>query len=285
MAHLNEPQVRIVDLRWRGDGGGRSLYQTSHIPNAIYLDWSQDIAHTRPDGVEDILLPPDLFATAMAQNGIGDETFVVAYAETDHSGPARLWWALRHYGHERVAVLNGGWSKWLAEQRPVTAAVPHVAPASFTPHPQPTWLATAADIEQALHNPQIALVDTRPPEQFAGNAVWTPNGSLYLPEQQEWVELNGRKMRGGHLPGAIHLHATSNQDPANHWCYHDPATLRHRFASAGITSQQKVITYCGVGISAANGLFALYLAGYHDLALYDASWAEWGTDWQRPIER
>jgi thiosulfate/3-mercaptopyruvate sulfurtransferase len=238
-----------------------------------------------PDGVGDILLLPDEFATVMAQQGIGDDTLVVAYAETDHSGAARLWWALHYYGHEQVVVLNGGWTKWLAEQRPISTTIPQFAPTTFTSRPQKRWLATADDVAQALHDPQIAVVDTRPSEQFAGLAVWTPEGSLYLPEGQNWVGMNGRKMRGGHLPGAIHLHATLNQDPAEQWCYHDPPSLRRRFEAAGLQPTQKIITYCGVGISASNGLLALYLAGYRDLALYDASWAEWGVDDERPIER
>jgi thiosulfate/3-mercaptopyruvate sulfurtransferase len=96
MQHLDNPQVRIVDLRWPGEGGGRPLYQTSHIPNATYLDWSQDIAHTRPDGVWDILLPSAQFAAVMSAHGISHDTLVVAYGETDHSGPTRLWWALRY---------------------------------------------------------------------------------------------------------------------------------------------------------------------------------------------
>jgi thiosulfate/3-mercaptopyruvate sulfurtransferase len=164
------------------------------------------------------------------------------------------------------------------------ADIPRFSRATFTSRPQKAWLATAVDIEQALGNSEVALVDTRPPEQFAGRAVWTANGSLYLPEGQDWAEVDGRKVRGGHLPGAIHLHATANQNPAEQWCYYHPTTLRHRFEAAGVQPEQKVITYCGVGISAANGLFALYLAGYRNVALYDASWAEWGGDESRPIE-
>lgn len=283
--HLHDPQLRIVDLRWPGAAGGRPFYHTSHIPNAIYLDWSRDLAYTRADGVGDILLPPDEFAAVMAAHGIGNETLVVAYAEADDSGPTRLWWALRYYGHKRTVVLNGGWTKWLAEKRPITADIPHFPTASFRPHPQTEWLATAVDVAQALHDPNYTLVDTRPPEQFAGQAVWTPNGSLYLPDGQDWVLVNGRKMRAGHVPGAIHLHATLNQNPASYWRYHDVAILRERFATAGLPPDQNIITYCGVGISATNGLFALYLAGYRNLALYDASWAEWGTDETRPIEK
>jgi thiosulfate/3-mercaptopyruvate sulfurtransferase len=91
-------------------------------------------------------------------------------------------------------------------------------------------------------------------------------------------------MRGGRIPGAFHLHASHNLDPVT-WRYLNPETLRQQALAAGIQPEQRVITYCGVGISASLGLFALYLAGFRDLALYDASWAEWGTDPARPVER
>jgi thiosulfate/3-mercaptopyruvate sulfurtransferase len=86
-----------------------------HLPGAIHLDWYRDLSWTDARGVRNLLLPPEPFAAVMEAVGIGDQTRVVAYAETDHSGAARLWWALRFYGHDQVAVLNGGWTKWVVE--------------------------------------------------------------------------------------------------------------------------------------------------------------------------
>lgn len=285
-AHLDDPNLRIVDARWRGDATRTPLDPPGHIPGAVHLCWHLDLSYKEGD-VGYLLLPPARFAAVMSAAGIGDETRVVAYAETDHSGAARLWWALRYYGHEQVAVLNGGLTRWVAEGRPLSTEVVHPSPAHFTPHPQPHLLATAAEIEAGLNDPEAetCLVDTRPPEQYAGRAVWTPRGSLYLPSGQTWLELEGRAMRGGHIPGAISQHASANLDPANHWRYLSPEVLRERALAAGIRPDRRVITYCGSGISASLGLFALYLAGYRNLALYDASWEEWGTDPSRPIER
>lgn len=284
-AHLDAPELRIVDARWRGDGSGRQLYLAGHIPGAVYLDWDLDLSYTAA-GVRNLLLPADRFAAAMSAAGIGDETRVVAYAETDHSGGARLWWALRYYGHDQVAVLNGGFTKWLAEGRPLNTERPEPPIARFTPRPQAHLLATAAEIERALAGPQpaVCLVDTRPPEQYAGHAVWTPHGSLYLPPGQDSVEFDGHPLRAGHIPGAVHLHASSNLNPQD-WTYLPPEILRERALAAGIQPEQRIITYCGVGISASLGLFALHLAGCQNLALYDASWAEWGSDPARPVER
>ncbi len=285
-AHLAEPDLRVVDARWRGDGSSRELYRAGHIPGAVHLDWHLDLSHT-VEGVRDLLLPPDQFAAVMATAGIGNETKVVAYAETDHSGAARLWWALRYYGHDQVAILNGGLTKWLVEQRPLSTETPQLPATNFTPRIRRQWLATADEIEQARTDPKtdVRLVDSRPLEQYEGRAVWTPSGSLFLPPSQDAIEIGGRRpIRAGHIPDAVHLHATTNLNSAD-WTYLPPETLRARALAAGIRPEQRVITYCGVGISASLGLFALHLAGYQHLALYDASWEEWGTDPTRPIAR
>lgn len=182
-------QVRVVDARWRGDGGaGRDLYYQGHIPGAIHLDWQLDLSWTDERGIRDLILPPARFREVMERAGIGDETLVVAYADTDYSGAARLWWALRCYGHERVAVLDGGYNQWQQEGRPISSGHKSIFPTTevgtycFTPRPQSWLLASQAEIKAALEqdNLHTRLVDTRPPEQYLGKAVWTPPGSLFL---------------------------------------------------------------------------------------------------------
>ena len=134
--HLTDAGLRVIDARWRGDGSGRALYAAGHLPGAVHLDWHSDLNHTRA-GVRDLLLPPAEFAAVMSAAGIGDDTRVVAYADGDYSGATRLWWALRYYGHDHVAVLDGGLDQWQAEGRPLETAVPAPPPAVFTPRPQP----------------------------------------------------------------------------------------------------------------------------------------------------
>jgi thiosulfate/3-mercaptopyruvate sulfurtransferase len=105
-----------------------------------------------------------------------------------------------------------------------------------------------------------------------------------LPPGQDWLELeDGRIMRGGHIPGALHLHASRLLDPTD-WTYRSPERIYQLAQALGLAPDQPVITYCGVGISASLALFGLYLAGYRQLALYDASWEEWGTDPTHPVE-
>jgi len=284
--HLADSNLRVVDMRWRGDGSGSELYRAGHIPGAIHLDWQRDLNWTDERGVRDLLLPPERFAEVIGAVGIGDDSQVVAYAETDHSGAARLWWALRYYGHDQVAVLNGGWTKWMKEGRAVSTGIPQSMPAIFTPVPRPNWLATADEIERAMNgvSSSVRLVDTRPPEQYSGHAIWTPQGSLFLPPGQDWIEVvGGRVMRAGHIPGAVNMHASTNLNTSN-WTYLPAEELREKVQKTSIKPEHRVITYCGVGISASLGLFALFLAGYRDVALYDASWEEWGTDSKRSVE-
>lgn len=281
-AHLGDPDLRIVDMRWRGDGSGQQRYLRGHIPGAIHLDWHIDL---NGNSVDDLLLPADRFAALMGASGISRDTQIVAYAETDHSGAARLWWALHYHGHAQVAVLNGGFTRWRAQGLPATVDPTEPAPTTFVPHVQPHWLATTAEVEAVVRDPRSSarLVDTRPPEQYAGQAVWTPFGSRYLPPGQDWVMVGDRPLRGGHIPGAVHLHASRTLAPD--WTYRSPAELRGLAAAAGIEPAQQVILYCGVGISASLGLFALHLAGYPHLALYDGSWIEWDRGHVRPLAR
>jgi thiosulfate/3-mercaptopyruvate sulfurtransferase len=286
-ARLGQPDLRVVDARWRGDGSSRALFHQGHLPGAVPLDWHLDLNETR-DGVRDRLLDAEAFARVMSQAGIGDETRVVAYADQDYSGAARVWWALRYYGHDQAAVLNGGLDAWLAQGLPLASGAPAPRPpAVFTPRPQPRLLATAAEIQRAIdeRDPAIAFVDTRPPEQYRGQAVWTPAGSRYLASGETAIDIGARSfMRAGHIPGAVSLTSSDNLDPAA-WTYLPPEALRARAQAAGLRPDQRVITYCGVGISASLGLLALHLAGFPDLALYDGSWEEWGTDPARPVER
>ncbi len=283
-ANLDAPDLRIIDARWRGDGSGIQHYQAGHIPGSFYLDWQADLSYTR-FGVDYLLLPPSRFAALMGSLGISEHTRVVAYTDQDYSGAARLWWALRYFGHETVSVLDGGIDQWLAAGFPVDTKLPTAAPAEFIPRPRPDILATTAEVESIVRgpNPETQLVDTRPPEQYAGRAVWTPAGSLLLPKDLDWVAVKGRPMKGGRLPRAVHLESRTLLNPET-WTFLSPKEIQTMTRALGLDPAKRVITYCGCGISASLGLFALHLAGFKDLALYDGSWEEWGRDPDKPIE-
>jgi len=171
-AHLDDRDLVVVDLRWHEDGSGRARYEAGHIPGAVFCDWSTDLVDTE-HRFAFMLAPPWRFAEQMRRLGISDETKVVAYSDRLGSGPFRLWWACRVYGHQQVRILDGGLKKWLGEERPVSST-------SFRPRPRHEWtprhgeplVATGQDVAEGERDPRITVLDSRPEEQFLGEAVW-----------------------------------------------------------------------------------------------------------------
>ncbi|MCC6315493.1 MAG: sulfurtransferase [Thermomicrobiales bacterium] len=264
--HLADPRLRVVDIRGYvrtvdlGQGrqraeyvGARDEYDAGHIPGAIYVDWTTDI--TDPDNpVKAQLAPPERFATAMAARGIGDDSDVVV---VDHVGghfATRLWWALRAYGHDRVAVLDGGFQHWVAEGRPLTTEPPTMAPERFTPRPRPELVRDAEQVLRHTRAGDALIVDARDPLQYAGGMV--------------------RGSRGGHVPTAVNIPIKVFFDERGNW--RSPEDLRQTLVAGGVTDETPVVAYCNGGVTATAVLFALDRAGYDRWANYDGSWNEWG---------
>ena len=286
--HLSDADVCIVDARWRGDGTSRELYQRGHIPGAVHLDWYHDLSWTDARGVRNLLLPPEPFAAVMAS---GRDRRSHTRGRVCRNGS--LWSSPALVGTALLWTRSGGCAQWGLDQvGRCRIACQHRSAAPFPEkvHTPTLFLSCSQQPQRLTHalreqDTLVRLVDTRPAEQYKGQAIWTPDGSLFLPSGQHWMVLpDQRVMRGGHIPGAVHLHASRLLNPAD-WTYLPPESIRSLAEGAGLEPGQRVITYCGVGISASLGLFALHLAGYHNVALYDASWEEWGTDPTFPVER
>jgi thiosulfate/3-mercaptopyruvate sulfurtransferase len=275
-ARLGDPALRVVDMRGfvrtrEQDGvqraeyvGAREVYLRSHIPGAVYIDWTQDIVDlTDPVAVQ--VAPPQRFAEAMGRLGNGDEHLVVAYDTHPASQFAtRLWWVLNYYGHDRVVVLNGGLHKWQRENLSMTADVPDYPPATFTPRVQPQLRATAEDVLALLHKPGVALVDARDKGQYTGAIVREPG-------------------RRGRIPGALNIPREELIDAAT-GTFRSNEELSQVFSAAHVSPSEHIVAYCNGGVAATTVLFSLAMLGYPSLTNYDGSWNEWGVRADLPVE-
>lgn len=274
-AHLQDPTLRVVDMRGvvetATDAGGRQHavyrglceeYLAAHLPGAIYLDWTSDIVDL-DDPVPVQAAPPARIAEVLGAQGIGDDTFVVAYDMHPASQFAtRLWWLLRYYGHDRVSVLNGGLSRWQREGRQLSTEVPQYPRARFTPRPQSGWRATAGDVLQLLDDPDVVVADARDAGQYTGAVRRGP--------------------RGGRIPGAVHVPREALIDDAGN--FRPNEAIAGIAAAAGLSPDRRVVAYCNGGVAATTLLFGLNLLGYPRLTNYDGSWNEWSGRMDLPVD-
>jgi len=270
--------VRVVDIRGHVRPASDPLphyynhredYRKAHIPGAVFVDWVEEI--TDPDDPRHAqIAKPERYAEVMRRIGVSDETFVVAYDDAASMFAARLWWSLNYYGHTKVAVLNGGWQKWMAEGRVTTDEIPTFPAGHFTPHPTAPIYRSGEQVLAALGSNQ-QLIDVRTPQEFHGEA--------------------SRAKRGGHIPGAINVPRGKLTDASG--LLLPPDQLREQFAAAGVTDESdNVVFYCNGGVSASFGLLALHAAGLANEksdesangSVYDGSWKDWGNDDSKPVE-
>lgn len=262
-SRLDDPKVRIVDCRFSFDAEARTDYLRAHLPGAVHIDWSRDIAAPPPPSGHPLymLQGPAEFAATMGHVGIGDDTFVVGYdAEGGHHA-ARLWLALRRYGHDRMAVMEGGIQKWQREGRPVEPGEVTVKPATFTPRPRPGVIATKDEVLAAVRTGDPWLLDVRRPTEYTGEEP--------------------RAKHGGHIPGAVNV--LWKDALREDWMLKDPEQLEQMYIDAGFGPETSTVTYCQAGVRAAFTHLVLTALGHDDVRTYDGSWEEWGNRDDVPI--
>jgi thiosulfate/3-mercaptopyruvate sulfurtransferase len=264
---LSDPDWLVVDCRFElgNPEAGRAAWQAGHIPGAIHADLERDLSAPVTAATGRHPLPPVAeIARTFARFGIEERTQVVCYDAGNGAYASRLWWMLRYLGHDVVALLDGGFSAWIAEGRPVSTAPPPRPAAQYTARPRPQMLVDAAGVAVALARGE-RLVDVRGAERFAG-AV----------EPLDAV--------AGHVPGAVNLPFAGKLDARGRFL--DPAALAARWAAiAPDDPAQPAICMCGSGVTACQQLFALEVAGISGARLYAGSWSEWIRDPSRPVAR
>ena len=257
-AHLNDPDLRVLDASWYLPDMGRDAraeYDAAHVPGARFFDIDEisdhrsDLPHMAP--------PVEKFVSRMRAMGVGDGHQVVIYDGLGLFSAARVWWLFRLMGKDDVAVLDGGFPKWRAEGHPVEDMPPIVRDRHITVQRQAHMVRDVSQVAAASKLRDWQIVDARAPERFRGTA----------PEPRPGL-------RAGHIPGSTNLFFRELLNPDQ--TMKDAAGLCAAFAAAGIDLDRPVITTCGSGVTAAVLSLALERLGHARHSLYDGSWSEWG---------
>jgi len=267
--HLEHPDWVVVDCRFSLSDPeyGRRAYREAHIPGAVYAHLDEDLSGPIVPGRtgRHPLRDPEQLARKLGGWGIDNRTQVVAYDDAGGAFAARLWWLLGWLGHDAVAVLDGGWPRWVREGRPVRGGIETRTPRTFVPRIRPERVVSADEVLQHLHDPAWRLLDARAPARYRG--------------EQEPID-----PVAGHIPGAVNAPFAENLTPDG--TFRPSEQLRQRFeALLGDVPSERVVCYCGSGVTAAHNLLAMAHAGLPGARLYAGSWSEWITDPRRPVAR
>lgn len=268
--HLGAADVRVFDVRHdlTNHAAGREAYAAGHIPGARYLDHETELAAPRTGRNGRHPLPDrGQFGALMAAHGVTPETLVVAYDASGGMYAAHLWWMLRWLGHDRVAVLDGGWQAWQAAGLPTSteAAAPVQAGAPVTPAAPLVGSVDAQAVLDNIARPAFTVIDARAANRYRG-------------------EVEPMDPVAGHIPGA--LNRPNGQNLQADGRFKDAAQLREEFtALLDGRDPGAIVHQCGSGITACHNLLSMEIAGLAGSRLYPGSWSEWCSDPSRPVAK
>jgi thiosulfate/3-mercaptopyruvate sulfurtransferase len=250
---LLDDDIRIVDCRFylAEPGRGAAEYATAHIPSAGYCSLDEHLTATEGPGRHPLPAPAD-FATVARNLGIEDHHTVVVYDQGDAGVAARMWWMLRSLGHERTAVLDGGWAAWVSEPRSTTSEVPEWAPGILNLASEWSGVVDRESIERRAES--LFLIDSRATQRHRG-------------------ELEPIDPVAGHIPGSQNIPYQGNTDDTGRFLPIEELAERFRH----VNTSQETVAYCGSGVTACQNILAMEAAGISGVALYPGSWSDWCT--------
>ena len=264
---LDNPSIKIVDATVHLPDTGRNArteYLQGHIPGAMFLDFERvaDPANPLPRKCPDI----SHFAEEIGALGIDNDCHIIAYDTPGLYSAARGWWLFRHYGYDKVSIVDGGMKAWRAASLPLVAGEVPAARKTFVASGERGLMARWPEVLDAAHTGSPQIFDARTAGRFAGT------------EQDRYPGT-----RVGHIPGSRNLYWADLLEPETR-CLLPQADLRARFESAGMDYDAPAILSCGSGLTACILALALHLTGKNDWQVYDGSWDEWGRRADLPIE-
>lgn len=258
--HLSDPDVRILDCTWHHAStnlDGRTQYRGRHLPGSVHFDVdhvadkSNPLPHMLPNAAD--------FAKKVGLLGIGDGNRVIVYDRLcGGAAAARVWWMFRVFGHDNVALLDGGYGKWIKEKLPADMSMVRPEPRSFSATYNSALVRTLGEMRDNLSTGAAQVIDARGPDKFDGT--------------QEDV-FPFKKL--GHIPNATNIPWADLIHPDTGE-FLTPDALAARFAADAIDLERPIVTTCASGITSCVVALALYLLGHKTAAVYDGSWAEWG---------
>ena len=259
MAKMGQPDLVIVDVRIP------EAYELGHIKGAINI--SVKLTQGTVKGVKENMLSTSELEKLLGSKGISPESFIVLYDENVQDYSSLFFWTLDVLSHKKMAVLNGGISKWAKEGLPVSTEETKLPPTKYTAQYDASKVATLEDVKKSLGKKEVVLVDTRAPKEFTG-------------------ETPGRDVgRGGHLPGAVNIDwVTHSATKDGFKVYKSADELLSMYEKAKVTKDKEVIVYCRTGLRCTNTNFVLKLLGYPKVKSYDGSMIEWSNIPDLPVE-
>ena len=266
--NLNHRQWLFIDCRYYLENPvqGQYEYSLSHLPGALYADLANDLSSPVEPGVTGRHPLPDVekLCKLFSKWGIGEGVQVVVYDQGPGMVAARLWWMLHWLGHDKVAVMDGGWNKWRAEAKPVTTEMPITTLQPFKAKVHRELVVDVEDVMAGINNGNIKLLDARAADRYRG--------------QNETLD-----PIAGHIPGA--LSAPFGNNVGADGCFRSAPELHELYNTLiGESNASNAIVYCGSGVTAAHTILTLMHLGFGMARLYPGSWSHWITDKRRPIE-